>query len=237
MSSRYSSTFANFLNREDGPTAVEYAAMLGLLVVGCIAAVLLPGTGTDSSGKGRTFTINLGGRTYGTRVAHVVESWDTGDGAAYGAEQGDESTVVVGRDARSTNDTYPARSEIRYNADAEASSQVGAAPTRDQGDASDSSENAENMSDDDARQAIIGLLEAYPKFFPVAKETIQKASIVRHEDHIRIDRFTCNLETRNFVYGPVPTGRGQGRDPKDGIFYSGVFYQDDNGAWTGKITN
>ena len=32
-------TFINFLKREDGPTAVEYAVMLALIVVACIGAV------------------------------------------------------------------------------------------------------------------------------------------------------------------------------------------------------
>jgi pilus assembly protein Flp/PilA len=30
---------ANFLKREDGPTAVEYAVMLALIVVVCISAI------------------------------------------------------------------------------------------------------------------------------------------------------------------------------------------------------
>ena len=32
-------TFVNFLKREDGPTAVEYAVMLALIIVVCIAAI------------------------------------------------------------------------------------------------------------------------------------------------------------------------------------------------------
>src|SRR5260221_7614609 len=31
--------FVNFLKREDGPTAVEYAVMLALIIVVCIAAI------------------------------------------------------------------------------------------------------------------------------------------------------------------------------------------------------
>jgi pilus assembly protein Flp/PilA len=35
----------DFLKREDGPTAVEYAVMLALIVVVCIAAITALGTG------------------------------------------------------------------------------------------------------------------------------------------------------------------------------------------------
>ena len=34
----------NFLQREDGPTAVEYAVMLALIIVVCITAVTALGT-------------------------------------------------------------------------------------------------------------------------------------------------------------------------------------------------
>jgi pilus assembly protein Flp/PilA len=34
----------NFLKREDGPTAVEYAVMLALIIVVCIAAITTLGT-------------------------------------------------------------------------------------------------------------------------------------------------------------------------------------------------
>jgi pilus assembly protein Flp/PilA len=39
MCARARSLVAAFLRREDGPTAVEYAVMLALLIVVCIAAV------------------------------------------------------------------------------------------------------------------------------------------------------------------------------------------------------
>jgi pilus assembly protein Flp/PilA len=35
--------FINFLKSEDGPTAVEYAVMLALIIVVCIAAVITLG--------------------------------------------------------------------------------------------------------------------------------------------------------------------------------------------------
>jgi len=38
----------NFLKREDGPTAVEYAVMLALIVVVCIAAITTLGNNAKS---------------------------------------------------------------------------------------------------------------------------------------------------------------------------------------------
>jgi len=37
-------TLVNFLKREDGPTAVEYAVMLALIIVVCIGAITTLGT-------------------------------------------------------------------------------------------------------------------------------------------------------------------------------------------------
>lgn len=39
----------NFLAREDGPTAVEYAVMLAMIVVVCIAAITSLGRNTNST--------------------------------------------------------------------------------------------------------------------------------------------------------------------------------------------
>jgi pilus assembly protein Flp/PilA len=39
----------NFLKAEDGPTAVEYAVMLALIVVACIAAITTFGQNTNST--------------------------------------------------------------------------------------------------------------------------------------------------------------------------------------------
>lgn len=38
-----------FLKKEDGPTAVEYAVMLALIVVVCIAAITTLGSATNST--------------------------------------------------------------------------------------------------------------------------------------------------------------------------------------------
>lgn len=45
----FASKVVEFLREEDGPTAVEYAVMLALIVVVCLAAVTT--LGTESSAK------------------------------------------------------------------------------------------------------------------------------------------------------------------------------------------
>ncbi|HEY3789301.1 MAG TPA: Flp family type IVb pilin [Urbifossiella sp.] len=42
-------SLVNFLKKEDGPTAVEYAVMLALIVVVCIAAITTLGTNANST--------------------------------------------------------------------------------------------------------------------------------------------------------------------------------------------
>jgi pilus assembly protein Flp/PilA len=39
----------NFLQREDGPTAVEYAVMLALIIVVCITAITALGTNANAT--------------------------------------------------------------------------------------------------------------------------------------------------------------------------------------------
>jgi pilus assembly protein Flp/PilA len=49
----------DFLKNEDGPTAVEYAVMLALIIVVCIAAISALGSNTEG-------TFNLVGSTVNT---------------------------------------------------------------------------------------------------------------------------------------------------------------------------
>jgi pilus assembly protein Flp/PilA len=51
----------NFLKREDGPTAVEYAVMLALIIVVCITAITALGTNAN-----KTFT------TVGTAIGSTA---------------------------------------------------------------------------------------------------------------------------------------------------------------------
>ena len=49
--SQLSRFVGDFLKREDGPTAVEYAVMLALIIVVCLVAITALGTNTN-----KTFT-------------------------------------------------------------------------------------------------------------------------------------------------------------------------------------
>ncbi|MCA8993782.1 MAG: Flp family type IVb pilin [Planctomycetaceae bacterium] len=46
---RFTDAVKNFLQEEDGPTAVEYAVMLALIVIVCLTAIRAVGTATSSN--------------------------------------------------------------------------------------------------------------------------------------------------------------------------------------------
>ena len=46
---KFTEQVVNFLKREDGPTAVEYAVMLALIIVVCITAITTLGTTTNNT--------------------------------------------------------------------------------------------------------------------------------------------------------------------------------------------
>ncbi len=49
MFSRFVSCARDFLNDESGPTAVEYAVMMALIIVVCIASVTALGTNSNNT--------------------------------------------------------------------------------------------------------------------------------------------------------------------------------------------
>jgi pilus assembly protein Flp/PilA len=49
MVSRLASRVVKFLRAEDGPTAVEYAVMLALIIVVCIAAISALGSNANNT--------------------------------------------------------------------------------------------------------------------------------------------------------------------------------------------
>ncbi len=49
MFPRLNQAIVNFLRREDGPTAVEYAVMLALIVVVCITAITTLGNNAKTT--------------------------------------------------------------------------------------------------------------------------------------------------------------------------------------------
>ncbi len=46
---QFSQSVVNFLKNEDGPTAVEYAVMLALIIVVCITAITSLGTNASNT--------------------------------------------------------------------------------------------------------------------------------------------------------------------------------------------
>jgi pilus assembly protein Flp/PilA len=50
---------ARFLRREDGPTAVEYAVMLALIIVVCIVAIATIGSTTNGTYRRVGSSVNL----------------------------------------------------------------------------------------------------------------------------------------------------------------------------------
>ena len=49
MMHHFTQQFVNFLKQEDGPTAVEYAVMLALIIVVCIAAITTLGSNASTT--------------------------------------------------------------------------------------------------------------------------------------------------------------------------------------------
>jgi pilus assembly protein Flp/PilA len=49
MTSRLARSIRRFLTAEDGPTAVEYAVMLALIIVVCIVAITTLGSNANST--------------------------------------------------------------------------------------------------------------------------------------------------------------------------------------------
>lgn len=49
MLNRFASQVVEFVKKEDGPTAVEYAVMLALIVVVCLAAITALGSNANAT--------------------------------------------------------------------------------------------------------------------------------------------------------------------------------------------
>lgn len=46
---KFTKKFVEFMKKEDGPTAVEYAVMLALIIVVCIAAITTLGSNANNT--------------------------------------------------------------------------------------------------------------------------------------------------------------------------------------------
>ena len=60
MTSRMLQSVVQFLRNEDGPTAVEYAVMLALIIVVCIAAISTLGSNTSNTFTNVGNAVNVG---------------------------------------------------------------------------------------------------------------------------------------------------------------------------------
>jgi len=61
MFSKIHGCVVNFLIREDGPTAVEYAIMLALITVACIVAITALGSNTNKTLTNHSNAIKVSG--------------------------------------------------------------------------------------------------------------------------------------------------------------------------------
>ena len=59
--SKYLAPVVKFLKRDDGPTAVEYAVMLALIMVVCIAAISALGSNAEATFAKVGSTVNTAG--------------------------------------------------------------------------------------------------------------------------------------------------------------------------------
>jgi pilus assembly protein Flp/PilA len=60
MLHRIQTACVEFLKREDGPTAVEYAVMLALIIVVCIAAISVLGSNANTTFANVGSAVNVG---------------------------------------------------------------------------------------------------------------------------------------------------------------------------------
>ncbi len=58
---KFSQLVMDFLKREDGPTAVEYAVMLALIIVVCIGAITTLGSNANTTFTSVGSAINVSG--------------------------------------------------------------------------------------------------------------------------------------------------------------------------------
>ena len=57
---KFSQSLVNFLKNEDGPTAVEYAVMLALIIVVCVTAVTNLGSNASNTFSNASLNIAAG---------------------------------------------------------------------------------------------------------------------------------------------------------------------------------
>jgi pilus assembly protein Flp/PilA len=66
MATRFGTTVLRFLKDESGPTAVEYAVMLALIIVVCVSAITWIGGGANSVFSNTSLNIAAGNASGGS---------------------------------------------------------------------------------------------------------------------------------------------------------------------------
>lgn len=208
MSPRFSQGFAQLGKREDGLSAVEYAVMLAFLVIACFVTFILGGPGSGDPKKPSTFAIKL--RDSSDRTVRVASAAKSGAWSPSGAERTSAKPRAKTGALDKSADLPAAVNSANNEAKAVASEP--------------------NMTPDDARKAILGLLKAHPSSFATSAQQVQNAPAVQGPGYVEIGRFRCHLQSKTFEYATLWTdGRSRGE-------IAGFFYQDANQKWTGDIT-
>src|SRR5262245_9987745 len=173
MSPQFSKSFARLARHEDGLSAVEYAVMLALLVVGCVVAFLIGGPSPSTGKKSSTIAIKL--RDDSDRTVRIASEGKSGSAkrptsSERQAASGSNVASARSNGARPEKKSEAAKAQVKAGGDAK----TGNAPTFTSVDVSENktAENESAMNADDARQAILGLLKAYPSSFATSAQDV-----------------------------------------------------------------
>src|SRR5262249_45935140 len=140
----------------------------------------------------------------------------SGSNAASGHSNGNAGVVAGTQVTYEKNDTKPEKESESAKGQRKAAKAdtTGNVPTSTRVGSSDAKplETGSARNADDGRQAILGLLKAYPSSFATSAQQVQGAPVVQRTGYVEIDRFRCYLQTRTFDYGEsgAESGRGNG---------------------------
>jgi pilus assembly protein Flp/PilA len=92
MQSRLTTALKNFLEKEDGPTAVEYAVTLALIISVCMAAINALGQNTSASFSNASGALAAAGSSSNSsQQAQASASQPSGSGTASASGAGNSS--------------------------------------------------------------------------------------------------------------------------------------------------
>jgi len=215
MMSRLLRALAHFRGGEDGSSTAEYAVTGAVFVGGVCIVVMLAQENNASNIKAEYVTFKV----------------DT------------EETITTGRETRRSARSQPvSNGESRESgvklldihggkdgADKIKGPGSDGGTAHDQGNAGRTRLVESGLGAEDARQAILALIKTSPNTFATSRRAVQTAPIIRENDMVRIDAFTCYLKSKEFAYRP-----DNNADQSSGIH--GVFYRNEKGKWTATVT-